>query len=84
MYTLALPLVEIHIAVRALHRMLAGSAQLGSSKNKDVEEKLTLPCRQGSFIHSVRNCYGSLFVRQAPSGGGYAGFVTGQRAKMAG
>ena len=33
---------------------------------------------------SACSCGGFLFARQAPSGGGYAGFVTGQRTKMAG
>ena len=36
------------------------------------------------FSPSACSCGGFLFARQAPSGGGYAGFVTGQRTKMAG
>lgn len=37
-----------------------------------------------SIFASACSCGGFLFARQAPSGGGYAGFVTGQRTKMAG
>ena len=49
-----------------------------------ILEKYTLRRPFSSLITSACSCGGFLFARQAPSGGGYAGFVTGQRTKMAG
>ena len=57
-----------------------------SASETELEGYKKDPCGlQWSHIHfSACSCGGFLFARQAPSGGGYAGFVTGRRTKMAG
>ena len=56
--------------------------------NQDVQRNIsffsTISLTVITYNPSACSCGGFLFARQAPSGGGYAGFVTGQRTKMAG
>ena len=57
-----------------------GSGSLFSGLSRWTGSKLVIIRGKASSC----SCGGFLLARQAPSGGGYAGFVTGQRTKMAG